>query len=360
MRNRFDEEIEGKSGGFKLNITDLRILEAIHDLQDQRVSSIAEKIGLSKVTVKRRLRNLRKLGLFAKEYVVNFWRMNLIPLMIIGQDLLGNVDQKFLRYYCRFIRSVMGSVPYDFLDLIVPAKRLSNILEHFYGSFKNVEAYFIKSFHESVSFRFYDMAKNAWKIDYFALALYIREIMVKEGYIDILKQISPIKTIAEKSPSRPIKLNNRRIETILSFKAFSDKRSSPLTLGVGGSKYAFYRIKSELINLNSLRTFINVYPPKLVEKLFLIIEKCDEHFLEALLLGLSELPSLIFYKANKMGISCEFIKENVTIVRLELPEGGFTGFLENFTEMLIEEADFKLYLETEALTPSVNGGRIAR
>jgi len=356
----FEEEIEGKGEDFKLNTTDLRILEAMHDLQDQRISSIVGKTGLSEVTVKRRLRNLRKRKLFAKKYVVNFWRMSLIPLMIVGQDLLEDVDQKLLSSYCRFIRSVMGSVPYDIFDLIVPAKKLGDILEYFYGSFKNVEAYFVKSFHKSVSFRFYDVVKNTWKIDYFSLALYIREIMVKEGYIDILKQTSPIKTIIEKSPSRSIKLSNRRIETILSFKAFSDKRSSPLTLGVGGSKYTFYRIKSELVTLNSLRTFIDVYPPKLVEKLFLIIEKCDEHFLEALLLGLSELPSLVFYKANKMGISGEFVNENVTIVRLELPEGGFTRFLENFTKMLIEKTDFKLYLETEVLTPSVNGGRIAR
>ena len=361
MCGRLNESFEGRNENLKLDTTDLKLLEAIYGLQNLKTSDIAEKTGLSEITVKRRLRNLRKRGLFAKKYAVNYWKVKLIPLMVVGRNLWGKVDQAILDSFCRSVRTVMTSVSYHILDLIVPADDLGNILEYFSGSFKDVDMYFLKSFHKSVSFRFYDVVKNSWRIDYLALSLYIREIIVKEGYIDILRQTSPIKTIIEKVPSRPIKLSDKYARRIRNFETFLNRKNSFLDSNMGISKYTVYKIKSELKRANALKTYIDVYPPKLTEKLYLIIEKGDMRFLEALLLGLSELPVLSFYKADKLDASGRFVKENVIIARLELPEGGFVGFLESFTKMLIDRADFKLCLETKVLTPHEKGGEeIAR
>ncbi|MHA1832706.1 MAG: winged helix-turn-helix transcriptional regulator, partial [Candidatus Baldrarchaeia archaeon] len=62
MCGRLNESFEGRNENLKLDTTDLKLLEAIYGLQNLKTSDIAEKTGLSEITVKRRLRNLRKRG----------------------------------------------------------------------------------------------------------------------------------------------------------------------------------------------------------------------------------------------------------------------------------------------------------
>ena len=99
-------------------------------------------------------------------------------------------------------------------------------------------------------------------------------------------------------------------------------------------------------NLDILRSYIDIHPPQLAENLFLIIKKYNEMFLDALLLGLSELPKLSYWKATKLDFTGKTEEKNIVIVRLSLPEGGFINFIENFTKILIDELDFKIYIET--------------
>jgi len=70
-------------------------------------------------------------------------------------------------------------------------------------------------------------------------------------------------------------------------------------------------------------------------------------FLEALLLGLSELPKLSYWKAVKLGFGGKVNKRDVVVVRLSLSRGGLINFLENFTKMLTGKVDFKIYFEIE-------------
>ena len=98
-------------------------------------------------------------------------------------------------------------------------------------------------------------------------------------------------------------------------------------------------------NLGILKLYIGIHPPQLAENLFLIIEKYDEMFLEALLLGLSELPKLNYWKAIKLDSGGKVNRRDVVIIKLSLPQGGFINFLENFTKILIDKVDFKIYLQ---------------
>ncbi len=116
---------------------------------------------------------------------------------------------------------------------------------------------------------------------------------------------------------------------------------------LGISRTKIYQLKRKMENLGVLSFYIDVCPPQLVENLFLIIENYDEAFLESLLLGLSELPKLSYWKAIKCGGGGKVSKRDVVVIRLSLPRGGFIVFLENFTKILIDKVNFKMYLEIE-------------
>lgn len=70
--------------------------------------------------------------------------------------------------------------------------------------------------------------------------------------------------------------------------------------------------------------------------------------MESLLLGLSELPKLGYWKAIKCGFGGKVSRRDVAVIRLSLPRGGFIVFLENFTKILVDKVNFKIYLEIES------------
>lgn len=332
---------------FRLNVNDLKILKVLYNYQDLRIREIAGKTGLSEITVKRRLKVLRKQKVFSRKYAVNYWKIGLVPLMIVSQVPLRRLSERFVNFFVRSVRTVFTSIPYQILDLIVPVEDLYYIVKYLYERFNKVEVYFLKSFHDSVSFRFYDVAGGDWKINFLALSLYIKEIMVEEEYVEVLKQSSTIKTISEMYSSNTIRLGREEMKIIYGLGGFLGEGVLSSGLNLNFSKSKIYRIKRKLESLGILKPYIDIYPPKLLENVFLIIDEGDKQFLDALILGLSELPKLSYWKTNKLDSTGEIIKDNVIIAKLFLPEGGFMNFIENFTKILIDKVDFKLYLETE-------------
>jgi len=339
-------EPKRKGKQFRLNANDLKILKVVYDCQDLKIQEIVEKTGLSEITVKRRLKILREQKILSKKYAVNYWKIGLSPLMVVGQNLLEKLDKEFVEFFVKSVRMVFISVPYQILDLVVPTEDLYHILKYLYECLGEVEVYFLKSFHESISFRFYDMESNDWKVNFLALSLYIKEIMAEEEYVEVLKQNSIVKTINEVHSSKMIKLSWEDMKIIHSLRDFSGKGFLSPELNLNFSKSKIYRMRRKLENLGVLKPYIDIYPPKLSEKMFLIIDEGDKQFLDALILGLSELPKFSYCKASKLDSTGEVIKDNVIIAKLHLPEGGFMNFIENFTKILIDKVDFKLYLET--------------
>jgi len=90
-------------------------------------------------------------------------------------------------------------------------------LKYFYEVIGEVDIYFLKSFHESVSFRFYDVKNMCWKIDFSALSLYIKEIMFKEGFLEVLRESSIIKTVNKQCSAKTVKLDEWELKGLYGF-----------------------------------------------------------------------------------------------------------------------------------------------
>jgi len=336
------------SSGFNLRARDLRVLEALFNVQSLDPRQIAKEVSLPEKVVRRRLRALRERKFFEKKYIVNYWKIDFVPLLIVARDSIEDLKNLPGKPLIRFTKRVFASVPYRILSLAVPSENLDETLRYFYEVIGEVDIYFLKSFHESVSFRFYDVENMCWNIDFSALSLYIKEIMFKEGFLEVLRESSIIKALNKQCFAKTVKLDEWEIRGLYGFEKFQNKIFIFSKSKLGISRTKIYKLKRKTENLGVLSFYIDVYPPQLAENLFLIIEKYDEMFLEALLLGLGELPKLKYWKAVKLDSGGKDNRKDVVIIRLSLPQGGFINFLENFTKILIDKVDFKIYLEIEA------------
>jgi len=100
--------------GFKLRVRDLRILEALFNIQSLDPKQIAREASLPETVVRRRLRALKERKLFEKKYIVNYWKIGFTPLLIVTRNSIQDLKNLPGKPLIRFIKRLWHLFPIEF------------------------------------------------------------------------------------------------------------------------------------------------------------------------------------------------------------------------------------------------------
>ncbi|MHA1753975.1 MAG: hypothetical protein ACTSYR_00425, partial [Candidatus Odinarchaeia archaeon] len=265
---------------------DIFIINEYQKKPDFSIRKLSRSIGVTKDSIFRRVKKLKKeIGLHY-DYWLDFSKIGLKRMLILIQTNYEKLKNAFMSlvnpYILKTFLCLGGENLYLLAEYAIPSRfSMRNVLGLAKSWNWHLEQYQFYTFETGYkfSFHYYDTNFKEWNVNWLYWGLIIKDVLIKQKILDVYPFYN--RWISD---STHIKLTISKGD-LLFLSKFLNEFNSPAYLiskKLGISLMDFYYKKKKMVNQRVLKKFLKVTPEKLnlTEKLIVIIKTSDELVLD--------------------------------------------------------------------------------